>query len=276
MTTPSSLTRSVLMRAFIRRNPAYDGLFVTAVRTTGIFCRPTCSARQPRPENVEFFPSPREAIDAGYRACKRCRPLESPPDSDAWIEALLTPPALGSTRMLSIGPLVRLARVATPLGTMVAAATDDHLLLLEFADRRMLRTQLRRVERGLQARFAAGETGIVATLRTQLEQYFAGTRRAFDVPLHTPGTKFQALVWDALREIPAGETRSYLELARAIGRPSAVRAVARANGDNRIAILIPCHRVIGADGQLVGYGGGVWRKRRLLELEEGRGLRVEG
>jgi AraC family transcriptional regulator of adaptative response/methylated-DNA-[protein]-cysteine methyltransferase len=157
--------------------------------------------------------------------------------------------------------------IETPIGTMVATASDTHLLLLEFSHRRMLDTQLDRVRRAINCEFVRGESPVFDTVRTQLDEYFRGDRRDFDVPLHVPGTPFQTRVWTELRKIPAGTTTSYARLAEAIGQPTAVRAVARANGDNRVAIIIPCHRVIGSDGQLVGYGGGLWRKRRLLQLE---------
>jgi AraC family transcriptional regulator of adaptative response/methylated-DNA-[protein]-cysteine methyltransferase len=163
--------------------------------------------------------------------------------------------------------LVTVTRLLTPLGPMVAGATAEGVCLLEFADRRMLETQLARIRRALHAQTLPGTSPHVALLERQLAEYFAGTRQAFTVPLVTAGTPFQERVWQALREIPCGETRSYQDQANAIGRPTAVRAVARANGDNRISILIPCHRVIGKDGELVGYGGGLWRKHRLLELE---------
>jgi len=159
------------------------------------------------------------------------------------------------------------ADIETPIGPMVATASETHLLLLEFSHRRMLETQLDRVRRALSCEFERGDSPVFATVRAQLDEYFAGDRREFDVPMHVPGTPFQSRVWAELRKIPAGTTTSYARLAEAIGQPTAVRAVARANGDNRIAILIPCHRVIGSDGQLVGYGGGLWRKRRLLQLE---------
>jgi AraC family transcriptional regulator of adaptative response/methylated-DNA-[protein]-cysteine methyltransferase len=107
----------------------------------------------------------------------------------------------------------------------------------------------------------------LSILATQLAAYFAGTRTTFTVPLHTPGTEFQQQVWRMLRDIPCGQVRSYAQQAAAIGRPTATRAVARANGDNRIAIVIPCHRVIGADGTLTGYGGQLWRKQWLLDHE---------
>ena len=159
------------------------------------------------------------------------------------------------------------ADIETPIGTMVATASETHLLLLEFSHRRMLDTQLDRVRRALNCEFERGESPVFGTVRDQLGEYFAGERREFDIPLHVPGTPFQTRVWNELRKIPSGTTTSYARIAEAIGQPTAVRAVARANGDNRVAIIIPCHRVIGSDGQLVGYGGGLWRKRRLLQLE---------
>ncbi len=113
----------------------------------------------------------------------------------------------------------------------------------------------------------AGESPLLDALRTQLNEYFAGGRRGFDLPLDYPGTDFQRRVWDALGRIPYGETRTYAELAEDLGMPNAARAVGRVNGLNRISILVPCHRVISADGGLGGYGGGLWRKLRLLETE---------
>ena len=159
------------------------------------------------------------------------------------------------------------ARIDTPIGEMVAIATDTHLLLFEFEHRAMHQAQLDRVRRAVHCEFEPGDSPVFDKLRAQLGEYFAGDRREFDLPMHVPGTDFQMRVWNQLQRIPCGTTTSYGRLAESIGHPTAVRAVARANGDNRVAILIPCHRVIGADGQLVGYGGGLWRKRKLLELE---------
>lgn len=121
---------------------------------------------------------------------------------------------------------------------------------------------------------ARHDPGAFARVETQLGEYFAGERRRFDLALAPAGTRFQLRVWEALREIPYGETRSYAELAAAVGRPSAVRAVGAANGRNPIAVIVPCHRVIGADGSLTGFGGGLERKRALLELEAGIGTLV--
>jgi AraC family transcriptional regulator of adaptative response/methylated-DNA-[protein]-cysteine methyltransferase len=151
---------------------------------------------------------------------------------------------------------------------MIAGATEDALFLLEFADRRMLETEIEQVRSRTGRLAMPGVNNIIRRIGEELEAYFAGELRDFTVPLAMPGSDFQRAVWEELRRIPYGETRSYGEQARRLGQPpEAVRAVARANGDNRIAIVIPCHRVIGADGRLTGYGGGLWRKRRLLDLE---------
>ncbi|MBL4847260.1 MAG: methylated-DNA--[protein]-cysteine S-methyltransferase [Planctomycetes bacterium] len=336
-----------MLRAFQGRDASFEGVFLTAVLTTGIFCRPTCPARKPKPENVEFFAEVGDALRAGYRPCRRCRPLEvagAPPD---WLRPLLaeveadpqrrwrdrdlrdlgleptrvrrwfraqhgmTFHAYARARRLGLAfaairagdrvteaafshgydslsgfgeaikrllgepprkgaakrePVV-LRRITSPLGTLLAGATESGICLLEFSDRRRLEAQLRCLQRRLGAVFAPGTTPLLETLEAELVDYFAGTLEQFQVPLHAPGTPFQEQVWAGLREIPPGQTRSYSELAESLGRPSAVRAVARANGDNRLAILIPCHRVVGRDGRLTGYGGGLWRKRRLLQIE---------
>src|SRR5207249_12257928 len=133
--------------------------------------------------------------------------------------------------------------------------------------RRMLELQLRRVRKYFDALFLPSPNRILEKATSELEAYFNGKLREFTVPISTPGTSFQQSVWQRLQEIPYGTTQSYRDVATALGTPKSVRAVARANGDNRIAIVIPCHRVIGSDGTLTGYGGGLWRKKRLLELE---------
>jgi AraC family transcriptional regulator of adaptative response/methylated-DNA-[protein]-cysteine methyltransferase len=139
--------------------------------------------------------------------------------------------------------------------------------LLEFVDRRSLKTQIATLRRHFPLPVVPGTNDALDRLEQELEEYFAGERASFDVPLLSRGTPFQASVWKLLREIPPGETRSYADLARDLGRPTAVRAVARANGDNRLSILIPCHRVIGSDGSPTGYAGGIWRKQWLLAHE---------
>jgi AraC family transcriptional regulator, regulatory protein of adaptative response / methylated-DNA-[protein]-cysteine methyltransferase len=165
------------------------------------------------------------------------------------------------------GDFIRLAWIESPLGPLVAGAVDEGICLLEFTDRRMLEAQADALRSRFGLPAAPAPHPHLARLEAELSEYFAGKRRDFDLPISEPGTPFQERVWAALREIPCGETRSYGELARALGDPAAVRAVAQANGRNRVAILVPCHRVIGADGGLGGYGGGLWRKKRLLEIE---------
>ncbi len=340
---------SVLYRALATRDSTFDGLFVAGVRTTGIFCRPTCGARKPKPENVEYFRTAADALRHGYRPCRLCNPLGVPGKAPSWLQPLLNDTdadprrrwkdqdlrdrgldpdrvrrwfqrhhgmtfhaygralrlatafgrlaagdgvaeaAFGSgyesvsgfsgavARVAGRTPtasrslrVVRTSRILTPLGPMVAGATDEGVCLLEFADRRMLETQVRRIESVLEARALPGMNPHIAQLEAELDEYFRGARMLFTVPLVTAGTPFQEHVWSALRAIRYGETRSYQDQASAIGRPDAVRAVGRANGDNRIAVVIPCHRVVGKDGTLVGYGGGLWRKQFLLDLEAGQ------
>jgi AraC family transcriptional regulator of adaptative response/methylated-DNA-[protein]-cysteine methyltransferase len=351
-----------MMDAFQRGDPAYEGIFLVAVRTTGIFCRLGCRARKPKPENVEFLPSAHAALLAGYRPCLKCRPLAPAGAPPEWLAAVLgaveddptrrwrdgdlralglepdrvrrwfqqhhgmtflaysrarrlglalgriqrgtrvTEAALDSgyeslagfheafRRLLGSAPreargatVVTVARISTPLGPMMAGATDDALCLLEFVDRRMLETQLRRLHARLGCRFLPGRSAVIDGARAELDAYFAGRLRAFTVPVATPGTDFQQAVWAVIAAIPHGETISYAELARRVGRPEAVRAAARATGDNRIGVVIPCHRVVGSDGRLTGYGGGLRRKEHLLRLEgapavegTGRNARLTG
>ncbi|MBE0636363.1 methylated-DNA--[protein]-cysteine S-methyltransferase [Candidatus Bipolaricaulota bacterium] len=336
----------VLYAALVKRDTQFAGVFVAAVKTTGIFCRPTCAARKPKRENVEFFSTPIQALRFGYRPCKLCDPMGSPGHSPDWllrlIDEVCAHPEIRITdrnlRERELEPatvrrwfqkhhgmtfqayqrLMRLShafgrirdgddvaaaafgsgfeslsafsdsfkkavgfvpsmsrkcsiaavtRIQTPLGPMLAVANDEGLCLLEFVDRRMLETQLDHVRSQLDVSLLPGANPLFASVRDQLSEYFAGTRREFDLPLVVAGTPFQKAAWEALRAIPYGQTRSYQEQAEAIERPTAIRAVARANGDNRFAIIIPCHRVIGKDGSLTGYGGGIWRKQYLLELE---------
>lgn len=337
---------SVMMDAFLGRDASYDGIFVTAVRTTGIFCRPSCTARKPLRENVTFFGSPQEALLGGYRPCKRCRPMEHVGAPPKWLRALLVAVdddptrrwtdadirahglspervrrwfqrhhgmtfhaysrarRLGSAlgwmrdgaevtraafdsgydslsgfneafrRYFGSSPTattgrspVHVHRIVTPLGPMLVGATDGALCLLEFVDRRALANQIKRIGSKLDAVFVPGANALVEQVAEQVGDYFDGRRFDFDVPMAVVGTPFQKIVWRALTAIPYGETRTYKQLATSIGRPEAVRAVGNANGNNAMAIVVPCHRVVGADGRLVGYGGGLWRKRRLLELE---------
>lgn len=154
----------------------------------------------------------------------------------------------------------------TPIGAMLAIVDDAGVHLLEFADRTALPTEINRLRTRV-GPICFGTHPVLEELARQVGRYFSGQSHAFDVPVVQRGSAFEVTVWNALRQIPASSTRSYGEIARFIGRPDAPRAVARANGANQVAIIIPCHRVIGADGSLTGYGGKLWRKKWLLEHE---------
>lgn len=164
--------------------------------------------------------------------------------------------------------MIRKLKIYTPLGEMIAGATDEGLCLLEFNDRRMLPTEYKDLTRLLKTTFEDGENKHLRTLKKQLKEYFDGKRKEFTIPLVTPGSVFQWAVWKELQNIQFGTTISYQGLAIALNKPDSVRAVANANGMNRISIVIPCHRVIGSDGRLTGYGGGLRRKKWLLDHEK--------
>lgn len=184
-----------------------------------------------------------------------------PADPAAELARLLGPCA-GATRLSAHW-------FATPLGAMVAVADARDLHLLEFFDRPELGAELRRLAQQAGG-IGPGRTDVTTRCMDQLAGWFAGRRRDFDLPLAVWGTPFQRRVWHELCAIPAGTTLSYGALARRIDRPDAVRAVARANGANRLAVVIPCHRILAADGALTGYGGGLWRKQALIRHESDR------
>jgi AraC family transcriptional regulator of adaptative response/methylated-DNA-[protein]-cysteine methyltransferase len=150
---------------------------------------------------------------------------------------------------------------------MLAVADDKGLRLLEFADRRALERELTILRQRLKTNVVPGEHPYLDAIRTQLARYFSGEELEFDIPLAPIGSEFQTRAWDVLRSIPVAETRSYSWMAERLGIPGARRAVGRANGTNMLSIIIPCHRVIRADGTLCGYGGGLWRKKWLLDHE---------
>lgn len=155
----------------------------------------------------------------------------------------------------------------TVIGELILGSFDGQLCLLDYRYRKLRNTVDGRLRKGLNADFVERESDVIRQTRVQLDQYLRGERQVFDIPLLLVGTAFQKTVWRALLQIPYGATSTYLQLARSIGNEKAVRAVASANGANAMSVVIPCHRIIGSDGQLVGYGGGLPAKQRLLMLE---------
>jgi O-6-methylguanine DNA methyltransferase len=261
------------MALLATETPAQEKPRYTAVRTTNIFCRPGCPA-SPLPGNTERYATAREALFAGYRPCLRCRPLESarpaPTEAELRRAERLRPvlrAARETHRRRTGRDHVALAFVRTPLGPMLAGATAEGICLLEFTDRPMLPTQLATLERRLRRPLEPGRHPLIDLVQNQLDEYFAGTRSTFDLPLLAPGSAFQERTWAELRRIPAGSTTTYEEMASRAGRPGAQRAAGTANGANRLAVVIPCHRVIRKGGGLGGYGGGLWRKAWLLDHE---------
>ena len=341
------LSADIMYQASFNKNPDFEGVFWMGVKTTGIFCRPTCTARKPKSENVEFFQNTKDAILKGYRPCKVCKPLENPNETPEYIQKILEElrenPALkfkdfdlvqrgvepatvrrwfqknhGMTfqafqrmfrlntafkkiqqgenimetaydsgfeslsgfnesfkTIFGVSPknsktqkIIDLKRIETPIGTMYAAATAEGICMLEFTDRKMLETEFKDLAKSLNAIIIQGENPHFLTLEKELAEYFLGKRTEFTVPLSPVGTDFQKSVWKVLMKIPYGETWNYKKQSEVLGDAKKVRAVANANGMNKISILIPCHRVIGSNGTLTGYGGGIWRKQKLLELEK--------
>lgn len=335
-----------LYQALLGRNADYDGQVYVGVATTGIFCRLTCPARKPKPENCTFYASVGECIEAGYRACKRCHPLKPMASADPAIGALITAldarpehrwseadiermgfdlstirrcfkrqfgmtflemarqrrlrdgfeTILGGGRVIDAqinarfesasafraaftqllgrapGNLDRKSMlladwITTPLGDMISVSSPSQLFLLEFVDRKALKAELGKLDQLAKGAVGIGKTEPSEQIKAELNAFFDGRSAVFSTPLAFVGSAFAQAVWDELRRIPPGVTRSYSEVAKRIGRPEATRAVARANGANQLALVVPCHRVIGADGSLTGYGGGLWRKQKLLEIE---------
>jgi len=333
-----------------RRDAAWDGRFVLAVSSTGIYCRPSCPARRPRRDRVRFYASPAEARAAGYRACRRCRPdlaADSPAvdlvrrastllrDADgpvtlaslgaqlgvspthlqrtfkrltgvspreyaaarrdgalrrrlranaSVLDAIfeagygstsrvyersgaqlgMTP---GAYRNGAAGAAISYTTAETPLGTMLVAATERGLC------RVILGESAAALEDALAREFPAAsrvrDDERIAPMAAALVEQSRGRQPAAELPLDVRSTAFQRQVWDALRRIPLGSTRSYAQVAASIGRPGAARAVARACASNPVALAVPCHRVVRGDGALGGYRWGVDRKRSLLEAEAG-------
>lgn len=342
----TSKKRKEYYDALLNKDQSYEGVFFVGVKTTGVFCRPSCPARKPKIENCEFFETAKDALFASFRPCKRCKPLSHPnvvsklvqllveaveknpekhwKDSDfrdlrvdastarrqfkkrfgmtfvsyararrmglamkqiregsSVIDAQLSSGyESGSgfrdafSRIMGSPPskstdhnVLKASWIDTPLGPMLAIADDKALYLLEFVDRRGLEKEIERMRKKTKLPIVPGKSNPIQQIENELEGYFSGRIREFKTPLFLLGSPFQKRVWEELQKIPRGETRSYAEIAKAIGKPSAFRAVALANGANQFAIVIPCHRVINNNGDLGGYGGGVQRKEWLLRHE---------
>ncbi len=342
------LTFEEKYEAIGQQSGLYEGMFITCVTSTGIFCRPSCRARKPLAKNVIFCDTPQQAIKDGFRPCKVCKPMDLEGEAPEYVKRIIKElhddPFLklkdwdlrqrdiepsqirrwfqknhnmtfhSYQRMLRINQaynqirggnkvtnaafavgydslsgfndgyknifgaapknikdqtVINIIRFPTKLGPMFACATEQGLCLLEFTDRRMLESEFKDLCKRLNAVILPGNNGHLELVQDEIAAYFEGKLTEFSVALDTPGTEFQQVVWVGLQDISFGETRSYKQQAEFLGKPKAVRAVARANGMNRISIIVPCHRVIGSDGNLTGYGGGLQRKQFLLDLEAG-------
>lgn len=333
-------------QALIEKDQTYDGIFFAGIKTTGIFCHPSCRARKPKFENVDFYPTAEEALLAGFRPCKICQPLSFPhaiPEEvqllvdqveahpeKRWKEADFSAIGLNSAtarrkfkeiyhmtfvqyararrmgmafKEISQGSKVidqqlqtgyesasgfndaftkimgnpakktavrtlNASFISTPIGRMLCLSDDDSLYLLEFEDRRGLEREIERLREKYNFRIIYGQTAMNQLMQEQLNEYFSGKRTEFSIPLFYDGTPFQKQVWNILATIPYGKTMSYQEMAILLGDKNKVRAVGTANGMNKLAIIVPCHRVIAQNGNLTGYAGGLERKHYLLELEK--------
>ncbi|WP_454782008.1 bifunctional transcriptional activator/DNA repair enzyme AdaA [Legionella sp. WA2022007384] len=335
-------------QALLAKDSKYEGLFYVGVKSTGIFCRPTCPAKKPKFENCEFFHTAQEALLASYRPCMRCQPLVYPNQASNLIQQLVAAveanpekrwrdrdfAALGidtstarrqfkkrfgmtfvayarARRMgiamkqiregtivietqLNVGyesgsgfrdafskimgaapsqlskhpTVLKASWFDSPLGPLLAVADEEALHLLEFVDRRGLEREVERLRNKMNAAIIPGDTAPLRSIEKELKAYFSGALKKFNTPVQMLGTPFQKMAWHALTLIPYGETRSYAEQAQTLGKPTAYRAVANANGANSLAIIIPCHRIINSSGNLGGYGGGISRKQWLLEHEQ--------
>jgi AraC family transcriptional regulator of adaptative response/methylated-DNA-[protein]-cysteine methyltransferase len=332
----------------LARDAKADGRFVYAVKSTGVFCRPSCPSRRPRRENVEFFDSPTQAQQAGYRACRRCTPLERNPQSqkvdaacryiDQNLDITLSLTAISRhvaispfhfqrmfKRMLGISPReyqqarragkfrqallnegsvtdaiyeagyssssrayesipaqlgmtpsafknggegveIRCTVISTELGMLLVATTARGVCAVRFGESEA--ALMRELKRDFAAAEIRRDDHALEAVAIQIKQLVSGSTASLNIPLDLRGTAFQQMVWKELRRIPAGQTRSYTEVAKTIGRPKAVRAVANACASNPVALVVPCHRVVQKNGSLAGYRWGVKRKAALLEKEQ--------
>lgn len=339
--------KTTFYQAFLDKRKEYEGIFFVGVKTTGVFCRPTCPARKAKLQNCEFFKNAKQALLASFRPCRHCRPLSHPNHVSNLVQRLVkavdenpqkrwkdtdfkelsvdastarrqfkkrfgmtfveytrarrmglartqlrkgksvietqfssgyesgsgfrdTFLRIMGTSLSKMGndKILKTTWLDTPLGPMIALADEQALYLLEFVDRPGLEKKLEEIRQKTKSVITQGHTKSIRSIENELNQYFAGKLRVFETPLFFIGSLFQKKIWEELQKIPLGETRSYSDIAIAIGRPTTCRAVAQANGSNKLAIIIPCHRVINANGELGGYSGGLVRKKWLLNHEK--------
>ncbi|MFI5253543.1 MAG: bifunctional transcriptional activator/DNA repair enzyme AdaA [Bacteroidota bacterium] len=340
----------IMYKALVEKDSTFVGVFYVGVKTTGIFCKPTCPAKKPKAFNVEYFADPKEALYRGYRPCLRCKPMQNGEEPPAIAKKLLLEVDKSSSEKITWRDLRTLgidtstarrqfqryygmtfneyqrasrmglalrqihegekvigaqldsgyqsasgfwdafknifgtppAKAAaldclmarwfeTPLGPMIGMADRSGLYLFEFIDRRGLENEILFIRKRTGMAIVPGNNAVLDKLGSELKDYFSGKCFRFTIPLKETGSDFERSVWKILKSIPPGKTTSYSAIAKQIGKPAASRAVGHANGRNCIAILIPCHRVINADGSISNYGGGVWRKRWLISHEAGAG-----
>ncbi len=329
------------------RNTKYDGTFFTAVKTTGIFCHPSCRARIPKAENVTFYDTVDEALQNGFRPCKVCKPMEKIGETPEYIKNIIKelqqnpykkisdeqlklkgiePHTIrrwfkknykitfhSFQRMLRINyaftnikkgnsityaafesgyeslsgfnesyrslfgesasksknrTVINVLRFSSPIGSIIACATQKGLCFLGFIGQKKIEKQFDEIQKQFNAIILPGRNIHLTNVKKEITEYFDGKRKTFSVSLDIVGTDFRKIVWNELLNIPYGETVSYKEQAIAIHNVKAVRAVASANGANKISIIIPCHRVIGSNGSLTGYAGGLHKKSWLLNFEK--------
>ncbi len=329
------------------RDTKYDGTFFVAVKTTGIFCHPSCRVRIPKAENVIFYDSIEEALQNSFRPCKVCKPMEKIGETPEYIKNIIAElqqnphekisdeqlKAKGIEpytirrwfkknynitfhsfqRMLRINyaftnikkgnsitnsayesgyeslsgfnesyrsifgepagksknrNVINELRFSSPIGSIIACATETGICFLGFSDQKGIEKHLDEIQKYFNAIILPGENVHLTKVKKEITEYFAGKRKTFSVPLDIVGTDFRKKVWTELLNIPYGITVSYKEQAMAINNLKAIRAVASANGANKIGIIIPCHRVIGSNGSLTGYAGGLHRKNWLLNFEK--------
>lgn len=335
-------------QALLDKNSEFEGVFYVGVKTTGIFCRPTCPAKKPKFENCEFHKTAQEALLASFRPCLRCQPLSNPNQVSDLVRKLVEAVELDPTKrwsnrdfdklsvnastarrqfqkrfgmtfvqyararrmgiatkqiregsavfeaqmktgyqsssgfrdafskvmgaaptILNAGQkILTTAWIDTKLGPMLAIADDEQLYLFEFISRRGLEREIEKIRSSGNVVIVPGRTPPINSIEKEITSYFEGTLKSFKTPIFLKGSEFQKSVWKELQKIPYGLTRSYSDQAESLGRPTATRAVANANGANQLAIIVPCHRIVRNNGDLGGYGGGLERKRWLLDHEK--------